>query len=336
MKGVKLDRLILQMDDTELEQFCRQWVERKQGDYVEVKRFGGAGDKGRDVVGFCSAARHAGDWDNYQCKQYRDKLGKANGLLAVGKVLYWAAQGEFTPPRKFIFVAPKGLNSTLLKLVNHPDTFGAELIANWNQYCAKAIAKNQEISLDGAVLDTINQYDFTNISYVDVDEMIADPAAKPLLFEQFGEDPGDFPKGTVPIDVQPHENVYMDALLGAYNDREGSVFTSHHAVFAHPDHGEDLRLHRTRFYEAEGFQKFYRDNTSPETIAAFRRDIRLGVHDTLKLPAADDLARVHATMTQAANLQPAGPLARYAYVPVKQGIAHHLVNDGEIAWKGSK
>lgn len=336
MKGVKLDRLILQMDDNELEQFCRRWVERKQGDYVEVKRFGSAGDKGRDVVGFCSAARHAGDWDNYQCKQYRDKLGKANGLLAVGKILYWAAQGEFTPPRKFIFVAPKGLNSTLLKLVNHPAMFKAELIASWDQYCAKEIVKNIDITLNGAVFDAITNYDFGTISYFDVDEMVADPSAKPLLFEIFGEDPGDFPKGTVPIDVQPHENVYMNALLGAYNDREGGVFTTHQAVFAHADHGEDLRLHRTRFYEAEGFQKFYRDNTSPETIAMFRRDIRLGVHDTLKQPAADDLARIHATMTQAANLQPAGPLARYAYVPVKQGMAHHLVNDGEITWKASK
>jgi hypothetical protein len=333
---VKLDRLILQMDDAELEQFCRQWVERKAGDYVEVKRFGGAGDKGRDVVGFCSPARHAGGWDNYQCKQYRDKLGKGKGILALAKVLYWASQGHFTPPRRFIFVAPKGLNSTLLMLINQPEAFKAELIASWNLYCAKTIVQNKEIKLHGDVLDTVNDFDFTAISYVDVDDMLADPAEKPLLFELFGEDPGDFPKGTVPVDVQAHELVYMDALLGAYNDREGGLFSNHKEVFDHDEHGEDLRLHRTRFYEAEGFQKFYRDNTSPETIARFRDDIRLGIHDTLKKPAPDELERVEAAMSQAANLQPGGPLARYAYIPVKQGICHHLVNDGVIHWKKSK
>lgn len=333
---VKLDRLILQMDDVELEQFCRQWVERKSDDYIEVKRFGGAGDKGRDVVGFCSPERHAGNWDNYQCKQYRDKLGKGKGLLAVGKVLYWASQGEFAPPRRFIFVAPKGLNSNLLKLINKPQSFKAELIASWDLHCAKAIVQNQEIKLEGDVLGTVDGYGFTAISYVDVDDMLADPTAKPLLFELFGEDPGDFPRGTVPIDVQAHELAYLDALLGAYNDREGGSFSNHQDVFDHGEHGEDLRLQRTRFYEAEGFQKFYRDNTSPETIARFRHDIRLGIHDTLKKPAPDELRRVEAAMSQAANLQPGGPLARYAYIPVKQGICHHLVNDGVIDWKGSK
>lgn len=333
---VKFDRLILQMDDTELEQFCRQWVERKSGDYVEVKRFGGAGDKGRDVVGFGSPSRHEGDWDNYQCKQYRDKLGKGKGLLAVGKVLYWASQGEFTVPHRFIFVAPKGLNSNLLKLINQPDSFRAEIVAGWDLYCAKAIIQNQEIKLEGVMLDVINSYDFSSVSYVDVDDLLADPAAKPLLFELFGEDPGEFPKGTVPVDVQAHELAYMDALLGAYNDREGGMFATHQDVFNHDEHGEDLRLHRTRFYEAEGFQKFYRDNTSPETIALFWRDIRLGIHDTLKMPVPDELRRVEAAMSQAANLQPSGPLARYAYIPVKQGICHHLVNDGVIGWKGSK
>jgi hypothetical protein len=36
--AIKYDRLILIMDDTELEQFCRQWVDRRLG-YIEVRRF---------------------------------------------------------------------------------------------------------------------------------------------------------------------------------------------------------------------------------------------------------------------------------------------------------
>lgn len=324
------------MDDAELEQFCRQWVEHRSVDYYEVKRFGGAGDKGRDVVGFCTDQRHDGDWDNYQCKQYRSKLGKAEGLLAVGKILYWASQGEFTSPRRFVFVAPKGLNSTLLKLINKPASFKADLVAGWDAACATKIVQNKTIALANEVLVAVETFDYSTISFVDVDEMIADPAAKPLLFALFGNDPGDYPKGSVPLAVQAHEMVYMDALLGAYNDREKGKFGSHQDVFDDAGHGEDFKIHRLRFYEAEGFQKFYRDSTSPETITQFRLGIRLGIHETLKQAAPDELARVEATMSRAGGLEPAGPLANYAYIPVKQGICHHLINDGEISWKAPK
>src|SRR3546814_10316887 len=104
---VRRDRLIRAMDDSELEDFCRRWVSGRSGCF-EVKRFGQAGDMGRDVVGFCAPQRHEGNWDNYQCKQYRGKVGTAEGILAVGKIFYWASQGHFTVPRTFYFVAPNG------------------------------------------------------------------------------------------------------------------------------------------------------------------------------------------------------------------------------------
>ena len=52
MKQLQPDRQILRdMTDTELEQFVRDWVDLKKNDYVEIERFTGPGDKGRDVVG---------------------------------------------------------------------------------------------------------------------------------------------------------------------------------------------------------------------------------------------------------------------------------------------
>src|SRR3546814_8303608 len=76
---VRRDRLIRTMDDSELEDFCRRWVSGRSG-YFEVKRFGQAGDMGHDVVGFCAPQRHEGNWDNYQCKQYRGKDRKSTRL----------------------------------------------------------------------------------------------------------------------------------------------------------------------------------------------------------------------------------------------------------------
>ncbi len=132
---VRYDRLILLMNDDELEKFCRAWTEKKAG-YVEVKRCAGNGDMGRDVVGFLTDRRHDGEWDNYQCKQYRKGVSRSQGLLAIGKVLYWASQGHFTPPRNFYFVAPKGLVRKLELLIDKPSELKKALIDEWD-FCLR-------------------------------------------------------------------------------------------------------------------------------------------------------------------------------------------------------
>lgn len=329
---VKLDRLIFAMPDDELEQFCRLWVEKKSN-YFEIKRYGASGDKGRDVVGFAAAERHDGVWDNYQCKQYRKALDMANGLLAVGKVLYWAAQGTFTVPRCFYFVAPKGLAGKLRELLDKPADFKKRLIADWDTACANRIIQGQTLALDSKVAAAIDVFDFQRLSVIDIDDMLADPNVKPLLFEKYGVDPGEYPPGVVPNVVQASELPYIQALVDAYGERESTAFPDHNLVLAHATHGPDLKMHRERYFEAEGFQKFYRDNTSPTVIDMFRKDIRFGVNETWKAEAKDTLGRVNAVMTQAATIQPGGPLSRYGYIRVKQGFCHHFVNDGELSWK---
>lgn len=108
--SIKFDRHILSLDDTQLEQFVRDWVAQKQ-EYYEVTPFKGTGDKGRDVVGFLTKERHEGEWHNFQCKQYSSNLGTAKAILEIGKILYYSYLGDFTPPSKFYLVAPKGIVS---------------------------------------------------------------------------------------------------------------------------------------------------------------------------------------------------------------------------------
>jgi hypothetical protein len=330
--SIKYDRLILIMDDTELEQFCRQWVDGRLG-YTEVRRFAATGDKGRDVVGFLTKQRHEGPWDNYQCKQYRKPLSVTEGLLAVGKVLYWASRGEFTAPRKFYFVAPKGLNQKLAALIDKPSEFKQTLLLKWEESCGKKIIKDKSLPLDQALIDAVHNYSFHEIHKITIDELMDDPGTVPLLVNRYGADPGHYPAGAVPAVVGQDELKYLRAMVDAYSERENISFANHEAVFAHATHGPDLRVQRVCYFEADAFQKFYRDNTSPKIIETFRRDIYLGIRDKLKAPTIDALERVEAVMSQAAVVSPAGPLAKYAYVPVKQGVCHHLVNDDEISWK---
>lgn len=328
---VRYDRLILSMNAEELEAFCRAWTEKKS-EYVDVKRLAGTGDMGRDVVGFLTENRHDGPWDNYQCKQYRDRVGRSQGLLAIGKVLYWASQGHFTPPGHFFFVAPRGLARKLDLLIDKPGDLKAALCDDWESVCANAITKKATVLLDTTVKAAIDAYDFRNVRVITIDDMMADAAVKPLLIEKFGADPGQYPPAAVPVDVQDEEMRYLAELVAAYGERAGMDFGHPAAVLADGEHGPDLRRQRERFFEADGFQKFYRDNTSAGVIAGFRKDVHFGVVDRWKAPAADTLARVDAVMEHAGTVTCAGPLAKYAHVPVKQGICHHFVNDGDLSW----
>lgn len=332
---VRYDRLILSMNDAELEQFCRAWVEKKSG-YFEVKRYAGSGDLGRDVVGFLTDKRHDGEWDNYQCKQYRSGVVVTQGLLAIGKILYWAWKGEFTAPRKFYFVAPRRLARKLEGYVDKPGDLKKALLHSWDSACAKSITSKETIALDASLRAFIDTFDFKNVHAIDIDDMMADPAVKPLLIEKFGADPGAYPPAVVPFDIESGEMGYVQELVDAYGERAKSPFKDAEEVLGHPEHGPDFRRQRDRYFEADAFQKFYRDNTSGSVIAGFRRDIHYGVVDRWNEPAPDTLARVQAVMKQAGTITPAGPLAKYGHVPVKQGMCHHFVNDGEMSWTGKK
>src|SRR5690242_11824353 len=146
MPAVNYSREILALDDAQLEEFVRQWV-FKQSQYHQVERFSGSGDLGRDVVGFLTKDRHEGPWHNYQCKQYGKTLPTETAIAEVGKVLYYSWRGEFTAPTGFFFVAPRGLNRNLKKLVFNPSQFKRTILGDWDKYCASSIIENVEVSL---------------------------------------------------------------------------------------------------------------------------------------------------------------------------------------------
>ena len=143
-------RDILALDDEDLERFVRDWIARKASDYVEVQRFSGAGDLGRDIVGFLTDRRHEGPWHNYQCKQYGRTLATSSALLELGKILYHSDSGEFTPPTAYFFVAPRGMGRDLEKLVFNPSELRSALIDRWDAVCARKIVTGRTIALEGS------------------------------------------------------------------------------------------------------------------------------------------------------------------------------------------
>jgi hypothetical protein len=330
---IQYDRRVLALSDSELEQFVRDWIDEKKLTYVEVTSFSGSGDLGRDVVGFLSDKRHEGAWHNYQCKQYAKKLPTDSALLEIGKIIYHSHNGEFSVPTAYYFVTPRGVNRNLETLIFNPSKFKAELVKNWDKYCAKSIVDGTTIHLTDELMEFVDSFKFESISRIDLSSILNDVAAKRVLFKWFGEDPGPAPKGAVPVTVESFELPYIGQLVDAYGAREGKVFSSHEEVTESSNYSVHLASQRERFYDADAFKRFYRDNTSEAVIRDFEVDILSGVQDTCDSAHVDALACVNAVMSQAATVQAAGPLAPHARVQVKQGICHHFVNQGSLKWQ---
>lgn len=76
-------RQIDALDDDELERFVDDWQTRKATIYMDTERYSGAGDMGRDVVGFLSNQRLEGAWHNFQCKQLKKTLTAPPGFIVL-------------------------------------------------------------------------------------------------------------------------------------------------------------------------------------------------------------------------------------------------------------
>lgn len=153
------------------------------------------------------------------------------------------------------------------------------------------------------------------------------------MAKRFKENPEPAPKGIVPVVLEDREMPYIQQLLDAYGEREKCAYPDHDSVKDHQDYGVHLGRQRERFFDADAFARFYRDNTMGEEIDSLHDDMLHGVIEVHDANHEDSLARVNAVMMQAANVQPSGVLSRHARVPVKQGICHHFANAGKLKWR---
>ncbi|MGY3569344.1 ABC-three component system protein [Vibrio paucivorans] len=329
MVGINYRRLILALDDTDLEVLVRKWAETQVDKYCSYKRFGGKGDKGRDVVGFYTPMRHEGDWDNYQCKQYGKPLTLPQGMREIGKIMYYASIGDFSVPKNYYFVAPKGINGTFERYIDNPAQFQKELISTWSEHCELKISA-AKIPMSEKLKETINSFDFGKIHVVDLDTIVNDENYKAILVDEFGGELPSSPAYEVPTEIHSSEFTYVSKILEAYGENEGIEFSSVLDIQSHIDFSEDFIEQRERFYSAEVFKCFYRDNTVGDVLSSFENEILKGIKPTYRKKYGDGFECMCAVLEQAAVLSPTGKLSSLAKIDVKQGYCHHFVNNGNI------
>jgi hypothetical protein len=324
---------ITALPDERLEAFVSDWLANRKKDYHSHERWSGAGDMGRDVVGYVTSRRHEGEWDNFQCKQLLVRLSEASAFIELGKIFMHAANGEYTLPRAYYFVAPRGVVRNVQAFIAHPERFRQAFLDRWDTMVASRLVENATVPLTDGIRVAISSFNFEMVHSFDAVRLVADPSAKPALVHWFNDDPGAAPLGVAPDLVQEEEAVYVGQLMDLYTQRSGLTFSGPNDALQHADWGTHFRNQRTRFFEAAEFDRYYRDSTPTDYLLTFKEELYHGVVDVYTDTHKDGLERVTRVLAQAASVLPSGVLGRHARIPVKQGACHHFANEGRMPWK---
>lgn len=318
----------------EWEDFIEEWATSLESPYAKVRRFGGAGDCGVDVAGFCTDKGFEDTWDNYQCKRYANPLRPSDIWVELGKIMHYSHIGVYTPPRKHYFVASLGVGTTLEKLLNKPTELYRKLKENWDGHCKSKITTTKEIKLSGDLLSYVDAFDFTIFSSKSHVELIQAHSGTGYHAVRFG---GGLPArpntDTPPAVPTEHESRYIRQLLDAYGDHLGTTLQNMSDLVTNKILESDFLRQRERFYHAEALRNFARDTVPERTFDDLQEEVFHGVVDITDADHPNGYMRMKATMTQASTIAlTANPLASVTKLQDRQGICHQLANEDRLIW----
>lgn len=317
-------------DSTEWEIFISEWQKGLE-EYLEVKRLGGAGDHGRDVIGLTDENGCDGVWDNFQCKHYEKPLATPKACEDAGKIIFHSYRKVFAPPRKCKFVAPRGPSTELRDLLLNPIKFREELLTSWNTRVAKQVVAGESHLLEGDLRQYVENYDFKSFGFATIDEVLDDHRKTAYWASRFGGLLPPPPPGITPIEIADKETTYVKKLCQVYEEAMGSPVLGISDLPKDSAWTKDLQSQRVRFYDAEYFMAHYRDQTTPGTIEDFAEQIYDSIEPSLSISGTGQ-ARLTNALTIAAQAKPANVLEPQAKVRVKQGVCHQLANDDRLNW----
>ena len=262
------------------EEFVEEWTTTLEGSYAKVRRFGGAGDCGIDVAGFCTPDDFGGIWDNYQCKRYGHPLRPSDIWVEIGKIIYYSYVGEFSVPRAHYFVASSGVGTALEKLLNKPEELKANFQSNWNNHCKKTLTATKIIERVGDFLAYVELFDFSIFSSRSHIELIDAHSHTAYHSVRFGGGLRARPKpDTPPVQPAANESRYIRQLLDAYGDHLYIAVQNPVVLKAYQSLQNDFLRQRERFYHAESLRNFARDTVPEGTFDELQDEVFHGVID---------------------------------------------------------
>jgi hypothetical protein len=333
--GLTPRKIIRTYSPAEWEEFVSEWAEGFDIPYAQVVSLGGAGDKGRDVIGYLGDPQTDCEWDLYQCKHHDHALMPSDIYTELGKLCVFTHRKDYTVPRRYRFVAPHGVGTSLHDLLKKPEELRKALMQNWIEYCeVKKISKKENFPLTGSLKDHVDNFDFKRVWFLTPQDILNQHRRTRYWSQRFKIEPPTRPDAPAPPDdPQSHEIPYITKLLEAYSDRTKTSLKSIAELDALPDLQKHLRRSRGYFYSAEALARFSRDTMTKGVFESVKSHVYDGVVDVTLERHADGFGCVLAVTNTAAKLAlPQSDLQPYIYPADKKGICHHLVNDDMITW----
>lgn len=321
-------------DDKEFELFIREWVVSLKTT-CQVRGFGGAGDKGRDVV----AKDAAGRYFYYQCKHYDHPLRPSDMLPEFGKLVYYIYTNEIPSPQEYYILAPMDIGAELNKLIDNPKTINSKLIEKWCSSCRTKIIATP-IELDDGLKEYIEKFDFSIIKTKPMLEVVEEHKTTAFYAFRFG---GGLTITRdrhidVPNVVEKYETIYVRKYLDAIAEREKTkIETLEQLNNLFPQYMKNLTVQRERFYSAENLKVFASQHLlQNDYFDDLANDIYYGIYDLLEKTYADGYERLLDVMTQVVQIDlKHNLLSKYDLVHPqdRQGICHQLANErSDVAW----
>lgn len=268
------------MNADEWEEFIEEWTDSLKKEYFKVERLGGAGDKGRDIV---AQLENAEIWDNYQCKHYGHSLRPSDIWTEIGKLVYYTSIEDFTCPRKYFFIAPLGVGTSLSDLLKNPRKLVQGLRENWDKYCKDKITQNCLIELSD-MEPQLEKIDFSIFGYVTSLTIIEQHRKTPHFITRFG---GGLPKREIPpeppIKSTSEESEYLKKILQAYSDFNKQDISTIDDV-TDVDLTEHYKDSRIQFYSAEALKRFSRDALPEDEFKLLQQEFLNGIKDEIRNP----------------------------------------------------
>lgn len=316
------------------ERFVQEWVDSLRDMYELVERCGSAGDMGRDVIAAVKGGT-TGAWDNYQCKHYKASLEPNDIWIELGKLAYYTKRGDYSYPRRYYFIAPRGAGTKLSNLLKKPEALRTGLLANWKTACRTKITKKEVVECDAAMEAHIASLDFAIFEATPVLRILDAHAKTRWYAARFG--------GGLPLRPEPltppaaptdNETVFVGELRRAYAEHLKKDVNDIEKDLAGYD---DIRDHfadaRIEFYSAEGLRTFSRDTLPPGEFEKLQDEVHSGIKDDLRGEYSDGYRRVLAVV-KTARLLPLNshPLSTRIHNRDRGGICHQLANNGKFRW----
>lgn len=329
-----IDRIRIMSED-EYEDFILEWVHGYlQENYHQVVQLGGAGDKGRDIIGYVDEAKNICDY--YQCKHYESPLTPSDIYVEIGKIIYFCFKKEIPVPREYFFVAPKGEGPTLHDLLRNSIDLKKALLSNWTNHCNFKEA-GVLIKLEGSLLKFINSFDFSIFKSKQPLDVIAEHGLTKYHAARFGgglkRTRTNIPSATK--DIQHFELNYTNQLFEVYSEKEEKPFKQKDDLKPFSELYEHFNESRNSFYCAESLNQFSRDNF-PNHIDAFREfkdEVYATIKNVLMQNHINGFSRLlNSTQVAINNQYISNPLFVEIKSQDKEGTCHHLANENKIKW----